>query len=77
MRTATSILFGLTLSFLAGCNNNNNNNGQDESATPSGEALVTSLIQDNTTDSAEPVDVNDLDLDFSEDGGAFSSLLDG
>lgn len=45
-------------------------------AGPSGNGLVQSLIVDNTTDSAEPVDVNDLELQFSEDANAFSGLFD-
>jgi hypothetical protein len=44
-------------------------------ATPSGESLVNSLILDNTTDSAEPVEINDLDLQFSESEDAFSSFF--
>lgn len=53
-------------------------NGHDDGpdAGPSGNGLVQGLISDNTTDSAEPVDVNDLDLQFSEDEDAFSGLFD-
>ena len=35
--------------------------------TPSGNSLVQDLIDDNTTDSAEPIEIDDLDLQFSED----------
>jgi len=47
----------------------------DGPATPSGESLVSSLILDNTTESAEPVEINDLDLQFSEDEDAFSPFF--
>lgn len=73
MRTTLMIFSGIVLALCAGCHDSDD----DGPTTPSGNALVTSLIQDNTTDSAEPVDVNDLDLDFSEDEGAFSDILDG
>jgi len=74
MRTTLLLLSAVTLTLVAGCHDSDDDDGP---STPSGNALVTSLIRDNTTDSAEPVELNDLDLDFSEDEGAFSDLLDG
>ncbi len=67
------LAIALVLLALGACNH-----GHDDApdAGPSGNGLVQSLISDNTTDSAEPVDVNDLDLQFSEDEDAFSGLFD-
>jgi ABC-type glycerol-3-phosphate transport system substrate-binding protein len=50
--------------------------GGGEISTPSGDALAQSLILDTTTDSAEPVEINDLDLDFGSDGAAFSAFFE-
>lgn len=47
----------------------------DDDNTPSGNALVTDLVTNNTSDSAEPIDINDLELEFSEDENAFSSFF--
>ncbi|MCY2959013.1 MAG: hypothetical protein NTY35_02520 [Planctomycetota bacterium] len=64
----------LGLLALGACNSSNNDDAQDTG--PTGNSLVESLIIDNTTDSAEPVDINDLDLQFSEDENAFSGLFE-
>ena len=42
---------------------------------PSGEALTRDLIVNGTTDSADPIDVNGLNLQFSEDPNAFDDLF--
>ena len=73
MRNITTIALTLVLASFAACSNNDSNNAV---AAPSGNALVQSLVDDNTTDSAEPVEINDLDLQFSEDENAFSGLFD-
>lgn len=65
-----SLLVGLAL---AGCNDNDDDNGP---VLPSGESLVRELIVNGTTESAEPIDVNGLNLQFSEDPNAFNDLLD-
>ncbi len=70
MKTLTLVL---ALSMLAACSDNDDD---PVDTTPSGNSLVQSLVEDNTTDSAEPIDVNDLDLQFSEDENAFSGLFD-
>ncbi len=43
---------------------------------PSGEALTRDLLVNGTTETAEPIDVNGLSLQFSEDPNAFDDLLD-
>ena len=53
-----------------------NGDGGGSVAAPSGDALAQSLILDSTSDSAEPVEINDLDLDFSTDGTAFSGFFE-
>lgn len=47
----------------------------DGTSGSSGDALVRDLVTNNTSDSAEPIDVNDLDLQFSGDENAFSDLF--
>jgi hypothetical protein len=42
---------------------------------PSGESLTRDLIVNGTTDSADPIDVNALDLQFSEDPHAFDDFF--
>ncbi len=58
----------------AACNDNDNDD-DDSPSGPSGNVLVTDLITNNTTDSAEPIEINDLDLEFSEDEDAFSDFF--
>lgn len=70
MRGAIVLFLALAL---AACSDNDDDDGPD---VPSGQALVTNLIQDNTTESAEPVEINDLDLEFSEDENAYSALFE-
>jgi hypothetical protein len=71
MRRVGSNVLALLLVPLAACSS-----GGGGPATPSGDALVGSLLADNTTDSAEPVELNDLDLEFSEDEDAYAAFFD-
>lgn len=50
--------------------------GGGSSGTPSGNGFVTSQIANNTTDTAEPVEINDASLQFSENPAAFDALFD-
>lgn len=50
--------------------------GGGSSGTPSGNAFVASQIAGNTNDTAEPVQINDSDLQFSENPAAFDALFD-
>ncbi len=49
--------------------------GSQGAAAPSGNALVQDLIRNQTSESAEPVDINGLDLAFSTDPEAFAGVL--
>ncbi len=71
----SSVALGLVIAaaLFTGCGNGGG--GNDGNDTPSGQALAADLIRNNTTDSAEPIEVNDLDLQFSESEGAFSSFF--
>ncbi len=61
-------LLGL-LALLGACHDS------DGSDAVSADALVTSLIQDQTTETGEPVEVNGVDLVFPADDAAFDDLL--
>jgi hypothetical protein len=50
--------------------------GGGGSGSPGGNKLVTSQIANNTNDTAEPVSINDSNLQFSENPAAFDSLFD-
>ena len=49
--------------------------GAPAPAVSSGQSLVSGLISNNTSDSAEPVELEGLDLQFSDDPHAFDTLL--
>jgi len=79
MKHHTSFFRGLGLASLvilaagfSACSNNDD----DAPLLPSGEALTRDLIVNGTTETADPVDVNGLNLQFSEDPNAFNDLLD-
>jgi len=72
MRTAGLFVPIRVLSSRAACSSSED----DEPSTPSATALTPPWIEEYTTDSAEPVDIEVLDLDLSEDEDAFSDLLD-
>jgi hypothetical protein len=62
----------LALGLCAACSDGDSDGGE----TPSGQALVTSLIVDNTSLSAEPVGLNELELEFSNDPAAFDEFFE-
>lgn len=64
-----SLLLGLVA---AGCHGDGDDDGP---SAPSGQTLVGQLITSNTTDSAEPVELNGLDLQFSESETAFDAFF--
>lgn len=49
----------------------------DGSDAVSADALVTDLIQNQTTESGEPVEVNGVNFVFPTDDGAFDDVLPG
>lgn len=65
---AAFVLLGLGL---AGCSDSDD----PAPALPSGEALARDLVVNGTTESADPVDVNGLSLQFSEDPNAFDDFF--
>ncbi len=69
MRTHLRFLLPLALVALLGACNGGGGGG-----TPSGNALVTSQIS-ATSETAEPVSINDKTLNFSSDEHAFDALF--
>ena len=71
LRIVGRVAFALVAAGLAGCSDS------DDPAPllPSGEGLARDLIANGTTDSADPVDVNGLNLTFSEDPDAFADFF--
>ena len=57
---------------LAACHDDDD----DGAVLPSGESLTRDLLVNGTSDVAEPIELNGLDLQFSEDPDAFADLLD-
>jgi hypothetical protein len=71
LRAIGRVAFALAVAGLAGCSD-----GDDPAPLlPSGEGLARDLIANGTTDSADPIDVNGLNLEFSEDPDAFADFF--
>ena len=71
----TRMFLGVLLVVCCGVAACSDGDSDDGPATPSGESLVGQLITSNTTDSAEPVELNGLALQFSEDEDAFAGFF--
>jgi hypothetical protein len=63
------LLLGAALGLSGACHDS------DGSDAVSADALVTGLIQDHTTETGAPVEVNGLDLVFPDDDAAFDDVL--
>ncbi len=71
----------LCASLLSGCGSSDNDNDApvpDEPTvtTTAFDDLVVDMIENKTSDSAAPVDINSLTITFSEEEGQFDEVLD-
>ncbi len=76
IKSYTRLLCLLTVSIAIAACGHSNGSGKGGKKTLEFSAFVTDLIQNQTSDTAEPVAVNNRKLNFSDDEGQFDELLD-